>query len=76
LGINNRNLKTMETDLSIGHELAEFVPPGRMTVVESGIKARAEVIQFWELGYKGFLIGKALMRSDSPGRLLHDLAGR
>lgn len=76
LGVNNRNLKTMETDLSIGHELAEFVPPGRMTVIESGIKTRAEVIQFWELGYKGFLIGKALMRSDSPGQLLHDLAGR
>jgi indole-3-glycerol phosphate synthase len=76
LGVNNRNLKTMETDLSIGHELAEFVPPGRMTVIESGIKTRAEVVQFWELGYKGFLIGKALMRSDSPGRLLHELAGR
>lgn len=75
LGINNRNLDTLETDLTVGYELADMIPPGRLTVIESGIKKRTEVVKFWKRGYKGFLIGEALMRSDRPGRLLGELAG-
>ncbi len=75
LGVNNRNLQTLETDLSIGLHLAGHLPEGRAAVIESGIKKRAEVERFWELGYRGFLIGEALMKSPDPGQLLAGLIG-
>jgi indole-3-glycerol phosphate synthase len=75
LGVNNRNLQTLETDLTIGLNLAGHLPEERPAVIESGIKERPEVERFWELGYKGFLIGEALMRSPEPDRLLGELAG-
>ena len=74
LGINNRNLKTLKTDLFIGYETAGFIPHGRLAIVESGIRNRAEIEKFWELGYRGFLIGEVLMKSKKPGKLLHELS--
>jgi indole-3-glycerol phosphate synthase len=75
-GVNNRNLETLTTDLTIGLELAKYLPKGRSAVIESGIKTRAEVEQFRDIGYRGFLIGEALMKSPDPGRLLEELLGR
>jgi len=75
LGINNRNLQTLKTDLTIGYRLAEHIPSGRLAVIESGIRSSEEVQKFWGLGYKGFLIGEALMRSSRPDLLLGELIG-
>jgi len=75
LGINNRNLATLVTDLSVGLRLARLLPPGRPAVIESGIRTPAEVRMFRELGFAGFLIGEVLMRSAYPGLLLRELAG-
>jgi len=75
LRINNRNLETLETDLGVGAELAGHIPQGRLAVVESGIKTRAEIDRFWELGYKGFLIGEVLMRNKRTDFLLDELTG-
>ena len=75
LGINNRNLQTLKTDLTTGYKLAGHIPNGRLAVIESGIKAREEVDKFWAQGYKGFLIGEVLMRSPRPERVLGELIG-
>ncbi len=76
LGVNNRNLQTLKTDLAIGLNLAEHLPEGRPAVIESGIKTRAEVEKFWEIGYRGFLIGEALMKGPDPGKVLGELLGK
>ena len=75
LGINNRNLSTLVTDLSVGRSLAGLIPPGRPAVIESGIRTPEEVRMFRKLGYSGFLIGEVLMRNARPDLLLRDLAG-
>jgi len=75
LGINNRNLETLVTDLSIGRKLAGRIPAGRPAVIESGIRTPEEVRMFRELGYAGFLIGEVLMRSAHPDLLLREMAG-
>ena len=75
LGINNRNLSTLVTDLSVGRSLAGRIPPGRPAVIESGIRTPEDVRMFRKLGYAGFLIGEVLMRSARPDLLLRDLAG-
>jgi hypothetical protein len=75
LGINNRDLSTLVTDLSVGRSLAGRIPPGRPAVIESGIRTPEDVWMFWKLGYAGFLIGEVLMRSARPDLLLCGLAG-
>ena len=69
LGINNRNLKTMKTDLSTSIRLCEFVENKNELVSESGIKTRADVENLIRAGFCGILIGETLMRSDDiPGK--------
>lgn len=76
LGINNRNLKTLKTDLFVGYEMADFIPIERLSIAESGIKNRTEIEKFREMGYRGFLIGEVLMRSNRPDKLLQELSSR
>lgn len=75
LGINNRDIQTLKTDLNVGVALAGCVPRERLAVIESGIKTRQDIDKFWFLGYRGFLIGEALMRSPESGLMLGKLAG-
>jgi len=69
LGINNRNLKTMTTDVSHSLRLAEFVENKRELVSESGIRTRHDVERLIRAGFYGVLIGETLMQAD-------DLAGK
>ncbi|MGI6087058.1 MAG: indole-3-glycerol phosphate synthase TrpC [Kiritimatiellia bacterium] len=75
IGVNNRNLRTMKTDLNVCRELIHMIPPGRLAMAESGINTRRDVKELRELGYRGFLIGEALMRSANPGLRLRMLLG-
>jgi indole-3-glycerol phosphate synthase len=63
LGINNRNLQTMEVDLATSIRLSEFVDNKNELVAESGIKNRSDVKRLIDAGFCGILIGEALMRS-------------
>lgn len=76
IGVNNRNLKTLETDLNISRELAEEIPAERITMAESGIKTRADIEELRALGYNGFLIGESLLRFRNPGMALRQITGR
>lgn len=73
IGINNRDLKTLQTSLSIGEELAERIPQGRLCVAESGIESRADLDRLANKGIQAALVGEALMRARDPGRKLAEL---
>ena len=62
LGINNRNLKIMQTDLTVTEQLAALVPPGKVLVSESGLRAPADLARMAKAGVGCFLIGESLMK--------------
>jgi indole-3-glycerol phosphate synthase len=75
IGINNRDLRTFETDLETTLKLAGRVPTGRLVVTESGIHTRADVARLRGHGIHAFLVGEAFMRAADPGAKLAELFG-
>lgn len=67
IGVNNRNLKTFEVNLSYSKELANLIPNEFVKVSESGISNIASVKELQAYGYKGFLIGENFMKTDNAG---------
>lgn len=63
IGINNRNLMTLETRLDTAEKLIPKVPKGKIIVVESGIQKREEIEYYKSLNIHAFLIGTSLMKS-------------
>lgn len=64
LGINNRNLKTFETDLSNSERLSKLVPSGKVLVGESGLSTSQDLVRMSAANINTFLIGESLMRQD------------
>ena len=62
IGVNNRNLKTLEIDLGTTEALAPHVPPGRLLVAESGLYGHADLERMRRAGAQAFLVGESLMR--------------
>src|SRR3954465_6768015 len=73
IGINNRDLRTLEVDFATTERLAPLVPPGRLIVAESGISDRADVERLASFA-DAFLIGTALMRAERPDEAARSLA--
>lgn len=63
IGINNRDLKTLATDLAVTEHLASLVPPGPLLISESGLSTRADIERLAPL-VDGFLIGSSLMAEE------------
>ncbi len=73
IGINNRDLRTFDTELSTTTELLSLVPQGVVVVTESGIHSREDVELMRRHGVDCFLVGEALMRAHDPGKKLSEL---
>ena len=73
IGINNRNLATLQVDLGTTYELRAQVPEGALVVAESGFRSHAELERLETAGVDAVLIGEALMRApdiEAAGREL------
>jgi indole-3-glycerol phosphate synthase len=75
LGINNRNLKTLETDIETTLALAQLVPPDRMLITESGIRTHEDVKRLAAVGAHCLLVGESLLRQDDIVIATHELLG-
>ena len=70
VGINNRNLKTLDTSLSVFEGLAPKIPADRIRVAESGMKTAADVERMGHDGANAVLVGESLMKAGSDIRKL------
>lgn len=73
LGINNRNLDTLKTDLNTSINLMQFVPDDRIVISESGISGSSDIQRLQDAGATGFLIGESLLKSKDPAGKLAEL---
>jgi indole-3-glycerol phosphate synthase len=73
IGVNSRDLKTFNVDLTTALTLAERFPKNVVRVAESGIHSSADVARLRAAGYDAFLVGESLMRAERPGESLRAL---
>jgi len=73
IGVNNRDLKTLEVHLKTSLELIERIPESVIRVAESGISTPRELARLRSAGFSAFLIGESLMREPDPGAALAGL---
>ena len=76
IGINNRNLKTLDIDLSTTHLLKKDIPHDRLVVSESGIRTRQDVQTMEAWGVDALLIGTCLVEAADISAKLRELRGR
>lgn len=75
IGVNNRNLKTLDVSLQTGIQFSKDLPLNFFKVAESGIYSNADVCLLKNHGYQAFLVGESLMREDDIGAAVRNLLG-
>lgn len=73
VGVNSRNLHTLQIDLAVAESLRSHIPANAIAVAESGIHTAADIERLARADYGVFLIGSALMTSNDPGARLANL---
>ena len=72
VGVNNRNLDTLEIDLNNSIELYGKIPSKFIKISESGISEVESILKLKEVGYNGFLIGEKFMKKSNPMESAYD----
>ena len=73
IGVNNRDLRTFRVSLNTSERLIAKAPRDRIVISESGLQDSRSLRYLQSLGFRGFLIGEALMRAPDPEAALRDL---
>jgi indole-3-glycerol phosphate synthase len=73
IGVNNRDLRTFRTSLQASERLIAEAPTDRVMISESGLQNSKSLRHLHALGFRGFLIGEALMRAPDPEQAIRDL---
>ncbi len=73
IGVNNRNLKTLEVDINNSKELSKFIPSDRIMICESGINDKDDIKNMQQFGINSFLIGESLIKKDDISLALKSL---
>lgn len=73
VGVNNRNLRTLEVDTKVSEDIARRLPRGVIAVSESGLRTAEDLTRLRSIGYRAFLIGERFMTAPDPGAALKDL---
>ena len=66
VGVNNRNLETMNIDIQQSFDMCELIPKDMLKVSESGIENVDTILKLKSVGYNGFLIGSHFMKQPHP----------
>ena len=75
IGVNSRNLKTLEVDPQVFQELIPAIPSSIIRVAESGIATREDVIHAQNSGASAILVGESLVKSGDPISAMRELLG-
>jgi len=75
IGVNNRDLVSLEVDTGMSENLASGFPTDIQAVAESGIRDPESVKLMKDIGYRAVLVGEALVIQDDPGVLLKSMVG-
>jgi indole-3-glycerol phosphate synthase len=73
IGVNNRNLRTLQVDLDASRQVAGLLPASAIGISESGLKTPADLQAMKSLGYRAFLMGERFMVEPDPGAALAGL---
>ena len=72
IGINNRNLDTLEIDIKNSIKLYDKIPNEFVKISESGISKVESILELKEIGFDGFLIGENFMKTNNPMESAYD----
>lgn len=73
VGVNARNLKTLDVDLAVFDELAPLIPDDVITVAESGVSSIADALRYYHAGADTVLMGEVLVKTGNPTQMLDDM---
>lgn len=73
VGVNNRNLRTLDIDLDASARLIKQIPEHVIAIAESGITTMSDVVNFRQAGFDAYLIGESLLKQTNPGQALEML---
>ncbi|MGA2655649.1 MAG: indole-3-glycerol phosphate synthase TrpC [Gammaproteobacteria bacterium] len=75
IGVNNRDLRTLEVDINTSFNLIEFMPKTVIAVAESGIQDFKTAHDLFDVGYDALLVGEALVKAKDPEKLIRAMRG-
>lgn len=75
VGVNNRDLRTLEVRVETSHELIEAIPEECIAVCESGLRSHDDLVRLRAAGFDAFLVGEYFMSQPDPGAALRSLLG-